>query len=322
MMKREMFFLATFFAVLTLTLAPGHCAEQVQKPDAPGAGKEASPEGSPAKPAQGDAAGGQNIEKLLYTLNETLEENRKIRQSMRDLQSAFEKVAIEKSDLEVRMKRVENQAEQRVKAAGAQVGELKKEVDASKTEIDRLLSEQKSASAVKRDVEDRLHAADQENAHLKDVLKGAVLQAERDQVMERIRKNNEEVDNAVLIVAGTQAENRELREQLVRSYFDLGNTFYGLGRYEEAVAQYRNVLLWNPNHAEANHNLGIIYDYHFKKLHEARYFYQNYLNLKSPGEAANEVRIRLFELNQLAKLEPVYPLKKDFKEMFESRTEG
>ncbi|HPS37553.1 MAG TPA: hypothetical protein PLL75_07510, partial [Candidatus Omnitrophota bacterium] len=99
----------------------------VEKPAAvvPAAGKESV---SPA------SAEGQNLEKLLFTLNETLEENRKIRQNMRDLQAAFEKVTVEKSDLTNQMRKVEQFTIQRTRDSNKAIEDLKGQLETSQKE--------------------------------------------------------------------------------------------------------------------------------------------------------------------------------------------
>ncbi|MDD5226659.1 MAG: tetratricopeptide repeat protein [Candidatus Omnitrophica bacterium] len=259
-----------------------------------------------------ELAGGQNVEKLIYTLNETLQENRKIRQSMRDLQEAFEKVTLDKSDVVEQMKKVERLAIQRSKETGQRIDELNVQLENSKKEMEKLQASNKASVDQKLEVERNLEAINAENAKMQTLLKSSILAPERDQIVERMKSNEAAVQNAVAQISAMDGENVALKEQLIQSYFDLGNMFYDLGRFEDAAVQYLNVLKWNPYHAWAHHNLAVIYDFHLHKLPEARVHYQKYLYLKSPGEEAQEARMRLWDLTQLSKVTPTQPLKQEF----------
>lgn len=254
----------------------------------------------------------QNVEKLMSTMNETLEENRRIRQSMRELQAAFEKVTLEKSDLLQEMSRTQRLAQLKAQEAGARADDLSSELEKAKKEIGQLQRENQETVTKKKDVETQLKELDQKKNVLQETLKGAILEKERDEIQERIRQNDAVVEKTLSGVSDMNRENETLRLQLIESYFDLGNLFYDIGRYEEAIAQYGRVLEWNPNHAWAHHNLAVIYDYHFKQIPKAIQHYQAYLHLKLASEEAKEVRIRVWDLEHLSDLRPDPPLNRDF----------
>lgn len=255
---------------------------------------------------------GQDVEKLLYTLNETLQENRRIRQSMRDLQNAFEKVTLEKSDVAEQMRKVEKMAIQRNKETGQRIDELSSELEKSKKAMEGLQAGNNASVEQKLEVEKKLELISAENMKLQELLKRSILAPERDQIVERMKKNEDAVKAAVTQVSSMDGENIALKEQLIQSYFELGNMFYDLGRFQDARAQYLHVLEWDPYHAWAHHNLAVIYDFHMHKANEAVEHYQKYLYLKSPSEEAREARMRLWDLQQLAKVTPKQPLKQDF----------
>lgn len=275
--------------------------------------KNPAPALNPVPSADGSGAvDPQNTEKLLYTLNETLQENRKIRQSMRDLQEAFEKVTLEKSDVAEQMRKVEKMAIQRNKETGQRIDELNAQLEKSKKEMEKLQSGNKASVEQKLEVEKKLELISAENAKMQELLKSAILTPERDQIVERMRKNEKAVQNAVAQVSSMDGENSALKEQLIQASFNLGNMFYDLGRFQDAATQYLHVLEWDPYHAWSYHNLAVIYDYHLHEIQEARTFYQKYLQLKSPNEEAREARMRLWDLQQISKVTPGQPLKLDF----------
>ena len=257
---------------------------------------------------------GQNAEKLLYTLNETLTENRKIRDSMRDLQSAFEKMAIEKSDLADQVRNVEKLAIQRNRDTSRQVDQLSAQLEQSRKDMEKLQADNKAFVDQKKELEKNLKFLSDENAKSKETLKAAILPEERDLVVARMEQNDAAVKGAVEQISALDGENLALKEQVIQSYFDLGNMYYDLGRYQEAVQQYLHVLEWNPQHAWAHHNLAIIYDFHFHKVTDAIIQYRAYLNVKLASEEAHEARMRLWDLEQLKVISPEYPLKKEYKD--------
>lgn len=270
------------------------------------------PETAPKENLAGTS--GQNVEKLLSTLNETLQENRRIRESMRDLQSSFEKATMEKIDAAERVKKAEQLVIQRNMEAGRQISELSAQLENTKKEMKKIKAGSGVSTEQKTEMEKKLEGIKSENLKLQELLKSSILTAERDQILEQMKKNDEAVQNAVAQVSSVDQENIALKTQLVQSYFDLGNLFYDLGRYEDAEIQYRHVLKWDPYHTWSHHNLAIIYDFHLHKIAEAIAHYQKYLLLKLPSEEAEKARMRLWDLTQLTKVTPRSPLKKEFDE--------
>ncbi|HOW59042.1 MAG TPA: tetratricopeptide repeat protein [Candidatus Omnitrophota bacterium] len=258
------------------------------------------------------SSGGQNVEQLINTLNQTLEENRRIRQSMRDLQASFEKMTLEKSDLLNKVRKVEQQSAQRIKDSGAQIDELNTELENSRKAIAQLQTLNKDSLQKKAELEKQMEATLSEKTKLQELLKGAILETERDQIQKRILENDAAVEKTMANVSQINRENVALKEQLLQSYFDLGNLFYDLGRFQEAMAQYQHVLEWDPNHAWAHHNLAIIYDYHLRKIKEATVHYNAYMHLKKPSEEARETRLRLWDLEHLSAVTPDRPLQEEF----------
>ena len=261
------------------------------------------------------ATDGQNVEKILYTLNETLKENRRVRQNMRDLQDSFEKLTAEKNDLTQQLQQAQGGVSNKEHEISSKAEELKAELDAARKEISRLEGGGLESAVKHQEAEAKNQELKETNEKLKGLLNQSVLEPERSRVLDVAKKNEESVKNAVGMVAGVNSENLSLKDQLVGACFDLGNVYYDLGRYEDAIIQYKKAIHLNPKLAWAYHNLAIVYDYHLSKHDEARTYYQQYLNLKPPSEEAQKIRMRLWDLNQLSRVEPEAPLKKDFDEL-------
>lgn len=259
------------------------------------------------------SAEGQDVDKLLYTLNETLQENRKIRQSMRDLQTAFEKVTLEKSDVMGQMRKVEQLAIQKSNETSRRIKELTDQLGATKKDLETMQADYRNLLDEKNNLEKDLDGLRSDKKKTEELLAQSILTEERDQIVERMKINEEAVEKALMSEATVNKENLDLKAKLIQAHFELGNLFYDLGRYQEAKTQYDYVLQWDPDHAKAHHNLAVIYDYAFHQLPEAKDHYQRYMNLKSPSEEAHEVRMRLWDIAQLTKVLPEEPLKQDFK---------
>jgi len=258
---------------------------------------------------------GQNVEKILYTLNETLKENRRVRQNMRDLQDSFEKVTAEKNELALQVQQAQGGVATKAREVSSQAEGFKSELDASRKEIEKLESGSLESAVKHQEVVAKNQELKETNEKLKGLLNQSVLEPERSRIIDVAKKNEEAVKNSVGLVAGVSSENLSLKDQLVGACFDLGNVYYDLGRYEDAIVQYKKALHLNPKLAWAYHNLAIVYDYHLANQKEARFYYQQYLNLKPPSEEAKKIRMRLWDLNQLSRIEPEEPLKKDFEKL-------
>ncbi|MEI7947569.1 MAG: tetratricopeptide repeat protein, partial [bacterium] len=209
---------------------------------------------------------------------------------------------------------VEKLAIQRNQDVGRQVNELNVQLAQSKKELDELQSSGKFSVDQKNELEKKVEALSAENAKALASVKIAILPEERDQIVARMEQNDVAVKNAMGQISSLDRENVTLKEQVIQSYFDLGNMFYDLGRYQEAVAQYLHVLEWNPQHAWAHHNLAVIYDYHLHRVNDAIVQYRAYMNVKLASEEARESRMRLWDLEQTKSIAPAYPLKKEYKD--------
>ncbi|MEI7751568.1 MAG: tetratricopeptide repeat protein [Candidatus Omnitrophota bacterium] len=258
---------------------------------------------------------GQNVEKIIYTLNETLKENRRVRQNMRDLQDSFEKLTAEKNELASEVQLARGGVATKEREISSQSDALKGELDASRKEIEKLESGTLETAVRHQEIAAKNQELKETNDKLKGLLNQSVLEPERSRILDLAKRNEAGVNNSVNMVAGVNSENLSLKDQLVGACFDLGNVYYDLGRYDDSIVQYKKALRLNPKLAWAYHNLAIIYDYHLAQQDEARTYYQQYLNLKPPSEEAKKIRMRLWDLNQLSRIEPDAPLKKDFEEL-------
>jgi len=193
------------------------------------------------------------------------------------------------------------------------VADANAEAEAARKEAEKLKKANGEATAGRQELEKKIEDLNKANEEMKKLSANPGAGPARDQDIALAEKTKQEIGRAVGLVSGVNVENMELKERLVGSYFDLGNIYYDLGRYREAIVQYEHALRLNPNLVWAHHNLAIIYDYRLNDIDKAIYYYRKYMSLKPPEEEAHEEKIRLWDMEQLSRLEPDEPLKKDFK---------
>lgn len=266
------------------------------------------------KPSAGGALGaGPSNEKLLSTLNEALKENRKMRQEMQELRAASEKLLMERNEVARQVQQIQQVVSYKDREMGQKVAAANEQAAAARKELEELKKNSGDAVNNRQGLEKKLAELEKANQEMAKLLENTVGKTGPPSAEALAQRDEEAVKKAVTLVSGLNVENVELKERLVGSYFDLGNIYYDLGRYPQAIAQYKRALSLNPYLAWAHHNLAVIYDYRLGEMKEAKYHYQQYLNLKPSGEKANEVQMRLWDVQQLSRLEPGEPLKSDFK---------
>ncbi len=262
---------------------------------------------------------GQDTEKLLETLNAALNENRKMRQEMQELRSSSEKMIIERNDIAQQVQAVQQAVAQRERELNQRIAAAGGEVESARREVEALKKSSGEAAAGRQELEQKLEEMKKANEEMKKLLNDPASGASRKaaetaSAQALAQQNAASVDRAVTMVSGIHSQNLELKRRLIASNFDLGNIYYDLGRYDEALAQYHNALRLDPHLAWAHHNLAIIYDYHFGDMGKAKYHYRQYMALKPAEEEASKVKMRLWDVEQLSRLEPDGPLRHDFSE--------
>jgi len=266
-------------------------------------------------PVESGTSGGQSVDKLLLTLNESLKENRKMRQEMQDLRASSEKLMTERNDIAKQAQQIVQQAvSQKDREMDRKMADMNGQVEAARKEVEALKKANGEATAGREELEKKLEEMNKANEEMKKLLAAPLAGPAQKTDMNLAKKNEEGIARAIGLVSGLNVENVELKERLVGAHFDLGNIYYDLGRYQEAIAQYELALRLNPLLVWAHHNLAIIYDYRMGDMKRAKYHYQQYMNLKPATENGEEVKMRLWEVEQLCRLEPDEPLKKDFQE--------
>ncbi len=255
---------------------------------------------------------GGSEEALFNTLNETLEENRKIRVSMKEIQQALQKKTIESEDLKSELRKLEALALERNRELGSKVKELDQEIQASKEAAAAFEAEKTEFRADKKKILEETRQSQTENSRLRKMLANSVMEEEKETIVAMARENGAVAEKAQGRVTQLNNENQSFRADLAASYYEMGNLYFKVKSYPEAVAAYQKVIQYDPANSWAYHNLAVIQDYYLNDRNAAYENYQLYLNYKPMDEQASEVRRRVLDLNLLQKVSPKNPLEKDF----------
>ena len=260
------------------------------------------------------------VQTLLSTLNETLEENRKIRESLKTLQQALEEKTIENSRLTGQIQKLEAVSIQGSQQLNEKVGQLRSELDKSAEAIQKSEAEKQAFDKGKQQILDEMGQLQKENQKIEELLKTALLKEEKEELLKLIQHNEKSALEAVKRVAEVNAVNETLRQELDEAYFKLGNSLFEMRNFEGAAEEYKKAIQWNPAHAWAHHNLGVVYDYYLNRTDWALIEYQKYLDYEPAPEKAHEIRRRILDLHMLQKVTPATPLKNDFEEFHKEKT--
>lgn len=284
------------------------------KPDKPSkaADTTAPPGAAVVDPAAAPEGGDTNVQALLTTLNEALEENRKIRESFKNLQQSLEEKTIENKRLNGQIQDLEALSIQGSKQLTDKVVQLQSKLKETSDAVKASEGDKKAFEGEKQKILDEIESLRDENKKVSHLLKTSVLKEEKERLLKLIGKNEEANAKAVKTLAQKNSENERLKEELDSTYYNLGNTLFKMRDYEGAVAQYTKSIEWNPNNAWAHHNLAVIYDYYLGKEDLAILHYQRYLDYASPREEVHEIRRRILDLSMIKKVTPSTPLQIDF----------
>jgi tetratricopeptide (TPR) repeat protein len=265
-----------------------------------------------AKSSSGQTAPeGENVEVILKTLKETLDENRSLKKQIADLRDESKKIVSESSALRGQLQIFEKDKARATGKQDAKIDELSSRLKKNQEELDvlqkKLNETEESAKAANSEKE----ALKEENQRLQETLQGSVLPGESQQIQQLIKESDTANQEAVVKLMDADREKEKLKAEAAELYFVLGNEAFKKRDFESALLNYQRVLQLNPADADAHHNLGIIFDYYVPDPDRAIYHYRNYLDMKPIEENANEIRERILVLRLGKTIIPPEPLKKD-----------
>lgn len=254
-------------------------------------------------------------DELLNTLNETLEENRGLREKYTTLQESFQNQTRENNVLQSQVRSLKR----RLEAQDALRGQASQEMKGKQDEIDRLRKKIDEKDGLIREKEHELESSQDEVSALNKKLNESILESDRDLYLELIDKNQHQADEAVRELARQSYEKITMQQDLAATYYQLGNISFEQNDFAKAVEYYHRALDLNPKLAWAHYNLGVIYDYHLNDSRLSLYHYRKYLKLEPEEDSALTVQERIAELNLLKNMVPEEPLKNDFMQQHQRR---
>ncbi len=255
---------------------------------------------------------GQDIDKIVQTLNDTLTENRSLHTEMLKNEDELKKEKSKTDILIAQVKELQGELAKSDDKAGVQDTALEKKKSDIQSDRDRLAEEKKNFESLKAEAKKESKAVEDENARLRELLNQSILKSERDQFMSLLKKTEDDSNRAVLEFAKTKRENEKMKQELAAQYYDLGNALVEKAHYDLAIKKYRKALELNPNDSWSHHNLGVVYDFYLNDMKKALYHYRQYLHLKPVSEQAGEIRERVLEMELGKIVTPKLPLKMDF----------
>lgn len=252
------------------------------------------------------------IDAILTTLNESLEENKKLRIDAESAQDEYNKASIENNVLRSQLRSLQAEFDASKSQTTAKEVQMQKEMEKLKDQIRNLKSESEKSEEFKKFAEQTLIHTEAENAKVKNILKSSILESERDAYVKVLGESQKKANEAAEQMMLAKRQNERMRSELASAYYNLGNMLANSGQYRSALTEYKKSLKLNPNDAWAHYNSAIIYDYYLNKHEKALLHYKKYLNLEPAEKELNKVRERVLEMELVKPVTPGQPLRPDF----------
>ncbi|MDD5496283.1 MAG: tetratricopeptide repeat protein, partial [Candidatus Omnitrophica bacterium] len=93
--------------------------------------------------------------------------------------------------------------------------------------------------------------------------------------------------------AGSQVKRQEAKESASKYaalYEELGTAYTKAGMFDEAMAAYKESLIYGPNNAKIHYYLGLLYQKNMHDPQKAAYHFKKYLYLNPDAKDKREVR--------------------------------
>lgn len=258
----------------------------------------------------------QDVEVLLKTMNEVLEENRKIRAQMTSNEDSLQKMARENDLLRSQVRRMKREYEDAGGEDKDRAEALEKSVKEMEGKLAALAEDNQKLTETKAFHEQRIPELEGETERLKHLLDSAILEEERVDYLNLIENAQEMADRSFEELKTTKKKMEVVNRDFGEAYYKLGNMLFDMKDFENAVASYRKALEAYPADPWVHHNLGIIYDYYIHDDKQAIYHYRQYLQHQPLDQEANKIRERILDMELKKNMIPEEPLKKDFYETY------
>lgn len=270
--------------------------------------------GTPAAPVEsGSGTGGEDIGTVLNTLNEALGENQTLKGELETARGEMKKVVLEGNALRSQVKAFEKDKARAEKQWEERVTKLTDELRSRQKEIQEMKDKIQDAELRSKVLEEEKKTLSEERKKLNELMEKGMVEGEREEYDKLLSEAQSASDSSLEKIRAIDTERERLREESANLNFQLGTVAFDNRDFESAVLYFQKTLELRPSDANANHNLGIIFDYYVPDPDRAIYHYRRYLNLIPLEENANEIRERILAL-RIGKsvVPPAEPLKRDF----------
>ncbi len=269
-----------------------------------------------AKLSLGESRGRANepakIDAILATLNQTLDENKKLKTQVESLEESTREMGLEGTLLRGQLRNIQSEAESLKSQEKTKIQELEADLKETQNKLEELRSETETSVAERKMAVKQAARVHAKNVKLERLLKTAILESERDEYIYLLKSYEGTANRSILELQKTKSENEALKANLASSYYNVGNMLYRSGDYKRALAQYKKAIELNPNDAWSHYNTALIYDYHLNDRARSLVHYKKYLNLRPVSEEAERIRERILDIELKKRVVPKRILKGDF----------
>lgn len=274
----------------------------------------------PAEKQAGEASYGEDpvsaatgrIERMVSTLNEALEENKRLRDEARGYKVAVEDTKTQNNLLMSQIRLLQAQAEEAKRENEKQIAEIRKQIDEAQKEKAKAEEEKRIIEEARAEAERKKEKSEAKNLELKNLLDRSALKGEEAPYRALLKDAARSQKKFVNDFSQMTRENIKLKKELSEKYYSLGNFLFESAQYKRAVREYEKAIRNNPRDSWAHHNLGVIFDFYLNKPKRAVYHYRKYLNLKPIEEEGRGIRERILELELGKVMVPKAPLLSEF----------
>ena len=162
------------------------------------------------------------------------------------------------------------------------------------TDSNKLAEEKRVFAAQISRLKEKNKQADEEKKGIKQFEKDKKILVQK---LQKVQQELEDKEKIIVELNGTRQElkdvtetkeslgqklaeiKQQLNKETIKFHYNLGLMYDGMGKYSEAVQEYKKVLALSPDDADTHYNLGVIYDDCIKNKNKAVYHYEKYLEL-------------------------------------------
>lgn len=266
---------------------------------------------STAKTMNTPSSGGS--EAILQTLDETLAENRKLKEQLKGAESKNSQFVAESKLLKSQVRTLQKQQEERSDLDSQAAERLRSQLQDLKKQNKRLEDSLRKSEDQKNDNLKEISELENRISAMEQTAKRAIPETQKKDLLGKIESANEAEKKAYAELADSVRANENFKKELGQNYYRLGNMNFELQRYKQAAEYYQMNLALTPNDPAASYNLAVVNDFYLNDQPSAIDYYKRYLTAAPDDDAVKKVQERLLELELGQLVIPPAPLDKDYR---------